>query len=82
MKDGEDYHLMYFGEDPINVNMPVKMEFTVVETVPGVKGDTAQGGTKPAKLDCGVSVNVPLFIDEGQKIRINTDTMEYVERVN
>lgn len=81
LKDGEDYHLMYFGEDPINVNLPVKMDFVVVETTPGVRGDTAQGGTKPAKLDCGLTVAVPLFIDDGEKIRINTETLEYVERV-
>lgn len=80
MQDGEEYHLMYFGETPINVNLPAKMEFKVIETVPGVKGDTAQGGTKPAKLDCGVTVSVPLFINEGEMIRINTDTIEYVER--
>lgn len=80
MQDGEEYDLMYFGETPINVNLPVKMDFKIIETPPGVRGDTAQGGTKPAKLDCGVSVQVPLFINEGEKIRINTETLEYVER--
>jgi len=82
LQDGEDYDLQYFGDDPININLPVKMEFTVEDTPPGVKGDTASGGTKPAKLDCGVSVQVPLFIENGTKIRINTETLEYVERVN
>ncbi|MDH5596836.1 MAG: elongation factor P, partial [Candidatus Peregrinibacteria bacterium] len=52
----------------------------VVETVPGVKGDTAQGGSKPAKLETGTTVNVPLFIKEGDQIIINTDTGAYDSR--
>jgi len=82
LQDGEEYDLMYFDGTPINVNLPIKMKFVVAETMPGVKGDTASGGTKPAKLDCGITVAVPLFINEGEKIRINTDTLEYVERAN
>jgi elongation factor P len=81
LQDGEEYLLMYFGDTPINVSLPVKMDFKVVETPPGVKGNTAAGGTKPAKLDCGVSVQVPLFIEENELIRINTETLEYVERI-
>ncbi|MFH0776668.1 MAG: elongation factor P [Patescibacteria group bacterium] len=81
LQDGEEYDLMYFDGNPLNVNLPVKMEFTVKETMPGVKGDTASGGGKPATLDCGITVQVPLFINEGEKIRINTETLEYVERV-
>lgn len=82
LQDGEEYDLMYYDGTPINVNLPIKMEFTVTETMPGVKGDTATGGTKPATLDCGITVNVPLFINEGEKIRVNTETLDYVERVN
>ncbi len=82
LQDGEEYDLMYFDGTPINVNLPIKMEFTVKETMPGVKGDTASGGSKPALLDCGITVAVPLFISEGEKIRINTDTLDYVERAN
>lgn len=82
LQDGEEYDLMYFDGTPINVNLPIKMEFTVKETMPGVKGDTASGGTKPATLDCGITVQVPLFISEGEKIRVNTETLEYVERAN
>lgn len=80
MQDGEEYDLMYYDGTPINVSLPVKMEFKVLETPPGVKGDTAQGGTKPAELDCGISIQVPLFIEEGEKVRVNTETLEYVER--
>ncbi|HLR32567.1 MAG TPA: elongation factor P [Fodinibius sp.] len=53
----------------------------VVETRPGLKGDTAQGGSKPATLDSGATVQVPLFIDKGEKIKVDTRTAEYIERV-
>lgn len=82
LQDGEEYDLMYYDGTPINVSLPIKMEFEITETTPGVKGDTATGGTKPATLDCGITVNVPLFINEGEKIRVNTETLEYVERAN
>jgi elongation factor P len=58
------------------------MVFKVVSCPPGEKGDTATGGTKPAEIETGAKVAVPLFIKEGDKIRVNTDTGEYVERSN
>ena len=57
------------------------MEFKVVEAPPSIKGNTAQGGTKQVTLEGGVKINVPLFINEGDSIKINTETGEYVERV-
>lgn len=81
LKEGMECSLLYFEEKPINLNLPIKLNFCVVETPPGVKGDTANGGTKPAKLDCGLTVQVPLFIQNGERVRINTETREYVERV-
>lgn len=81
LKDGMECDLLYFEDQPINVNLPPKMNFEVLETPPGVKGDTASGGTKEAKLDCGIKVQVPLFIKEGDEVRVNTETLEYVERV-
>jgi len=57
------------------------MEFKVVEAPPGIKGDTAQGGTKVAIIETGAKVSVPLFINEGDIIRVNTESGEYVERV-
>lgn len=69
------------GGEVINVELPVKMEFKIVEAPPSIRGDTAQGGVKQAKIETGAYVNVPLFIDEGDIIRINTETGEYVERV-
>ena len=74
-----------WGEDEdeqiISIRLPVKMEFTVKDAPPSIKGNTAQGGNKVATLENGTTVNVPLFIEIGDKIRINTETGEYVERV-
>ena len=71
--------VMYEG-NIISIILPPKMVFEVKETTPGVKGDTVSGGKKPAKLETGIKVNVPLFINEGDKVRINTETGDYVER--
>lgn len=64
----------------ITITLPIKMEFTVVEAPPGIRGDTATGGTKQVKLDSGASLNVPLFVEEGEKIIVNTESGQYVER--
>ncbi len=66
---------------PLLVEPPNHVELEIVETDPGLKGDTAQGGVKPARLSTGATVRVPLFIEEGEVIRINTRTGEYVSRV-
>ena len=66
---------------PLLVEPPNHVELQIVETDPGLKGDTAQGGIKPARLSTGATVRVPLFIEEGEKIRVNTRTGEYVSRV-
>lgn len=71
--------VLYEGK-MISVDLPPKMVFEVVHTEPGVKGDTATGGSKPATLETGLIVKVPLFINAGDKIRVNTETSEYVER--
>ena len=68
-------------EKPLTIKIPVKVELKVAEAPPNVKGDTATGGMKPVKLSTGASVNVPLFINTGDTIRINTDTGTYTERV-
>ena len=74
--------VMTFEEKPITVKIPVKVELEVTEAPPNVKGDTSGGGTKPVTLSTGAIVNVPLFINSGDVLRINTDTGEYVERVD
>jgi elongation factor P len=70
-----------FEEKIISIELPVKMDFKVTEAPPGIKGDTAQGGVKSVKIETGAYVNAPLFINEGDLIRINTETGDYVERV-
>ena len=69
-----------YEEKPIGIKLPVTVIQEVVETSPGLRGDTAQGGDKPAKLSSGATINVPLFINQGDKIKVNTETEEYVER--
>jgi elongation factor P len=64
----------------IGLSIPVKMELKVIEAAPAVKGNTAQGATKTVVLENGTEINVPLFINEGDVIRVNTDTGDYVER--
>lgn len=64
-----------------NIELPVKMEFKITEAPPTIRGDTAQGGVKQVKLETGAYLNVPLFINQDDVVRINTETGEYVERV-
>jgi len=63
------------------IDLPFFIELTVVETDPGIRGDTAQGGTKPAKLETGAVVQVPLFVEQGQMIRVDRREDKYLERV-
>ena len=72
---------MTFKEKIIQVRIPIKMDLIVKEAPPGIKGNTAQGGAKLVTLENGTQVLVPLFIDEGEVVRVNTETGEYVERV-
>ena len=70
-----------FNDKVIKVEIPIKMDFKVIEAPPSIKGNTAQGGTKVVTIEGGAKVSAPLFINEGEMIRINTETGEYVERV-
>ena len=82
LRDGCEVALISFNDAPINIELPIKMEFKVVTTPEGVKGDTAQGRvTKEATIETGAVVYVPIFIKQGDLIRVNTETGEYVERV-
>ena len=80
LKEGEIVTLEYFDGQPISLELPVKVELKVKDTPPGIKGDTSSGGNKPATLETGLIVQVPLFIKEGDVIRVNTQTGEYSER--
>lgn len=70
-----------WNNSPLLVDPPNHVELEIVETDPGLKGDTAQGGVKPARLSTGATVRVPLFIEQGEVIRVNTRTGEYISRV-
>lgn len=72
--------LIYRGE-PVGIDLPTAVDLKVVETEPGVRGDTASGGSKPARLETGTVVQVPFFVNEGDVVRVDTRTGEYVERV-
>lgn len=80
LKEQESYQVTLWNEDPIAVAAPNFVELEVTETDPGLKGDTAQGGTKPATLSTGAVVKVPLFINTGDVLKIDTRSGEYVSR--
>lgn len=80
MKQNSLVDAILFSDKIIEVRLPVKIELKVIEAPPSTKGNTAQGGTKQVKLETGVTVNTPLFINEGDVVVINTETRDYVER--
>ncbi len=81
LKDSMELDLMMFQGEPLSLELPNSVELQIVETDPGFRGDTAAGGTKPAKLETGKVVQVPLFVEEGERIRVDTRTGQYLERV-
>ena len=72
--------VVFFNGQVINLRLPTFVELKVTDTPPGFKGDTAQGGTKPATLETGLAIQVPLFISNGETVRIDTRSGEYIER--
>ena len=70
-----------WNNEPLSIAPPNHVELKIVETDPGIRGDTASGGTKPATLETGAVVKVPLFVEEGELIRVDTRTGEYISRV-
>jgi len=81
VKDQQEVNILYFNDEPMGVELPTAVELTVTETEPGVKGDTVSGGSKPAALESGTTIQVPLFIDVGDIIRVDTRTGEYLDRL-
>ena len=73
--------IVFHSTDPIEVRIPSHMNLKVINTDPGEKGNTAQGGTKPATLESGITINVPLFIQENEIIRVDTRDKKYIERL-
>ncbi|KAL3615796.1 hypothetical protein CASFOL_040090 [Castilleja foliolosa] len=80
LKEGMDCNLLFWNGKVIDFDLPITVKLTVVEVDPGLRGDTAQGGSKPATLDTGAVVSVPLFIDIGQQILVDTRTGQYMGR--
>jgi elongation factor P len=73
--------VLFFNQQPVGMEVPNFVELQVAQTEPGVRGDTASGGTKPATLESGAVIQVPLFINEGDRVRVDTRTGTYIERV-
>ena len=82
LKENDVCDLLTYNGEPIDIELPVSVILEVAETDPGLKGDTASGGTKPATMETGVVVSVPLFINIGDRLRINTRSGEYIERAS
>ena len=82
MRDGDTYKIIMWEEKPLDIIIPYKVVYKVTEAFEGVKGDTVQGASKLVKIETGLEVKVPIFIKQGERIMINTETREYVERVN
>ena len=82
MAENSECGILFHGNTPIEVELPIFVELEIVHTDPGFKGNTAQNATKPATLSTGAEINVPLFIAEGNVVRVDIRTGEYMERVN
>jgi elongation factor P len=81
LKEQLEVTVQFYNGKPLGVELPIFVELVIEEAEPGVKGDTATGATKPAKLETGAVIHVPLFLNEGDIVKIDTRTGEYIERV-
>ena len=81
LKESEEVEFLFNKDEIISVEIPIFVYLKVIETEPGFRGDTATGANKPAKLETGVSINVPLFINQGDVLKVDTRTGGYVERI-
>lgn len=81
LKDNMVIEVSFYESEPVDVTPPINVELQIVETDPGFRGDTASGGTKPARTETGLVVQVPLFVNQGETIRVDTRTGGYLERV-
>ena len=80
LQENINVKVLYYKKEPLGIELPTFVELVVTATDPGIKGDTASGGSKPATLETGAVIQVPLFISEGDKLRIDTRTGAYIER--
>lgn len=81
LKEGREVKILFADDQPLSFELPNTMVFEVIESSPGIKGDTVAGATKSATLDNDLTVRVPLFIKKGDKIKVDTRTGEYLERL-
>ena len=82
MKENDSINLLFYGGKVIKVAVPIAVELTITKCEPGVQGDRASGGTKPATLETGATIQVPLFVNEGDTVKVDTRTGGYIERVS
>jgi elongation factor P len=82
IRENDVVDLLTYNDEPIDVELPPAVNLTVTDTDPGLKGDTASGATKPATLETGLVVNVPLFVNIGDTLKVDTRSGEYIERVS
>lgn len=82
LKENMSLEVLMYENRPIDINLPTFVELEVEKTQPGIRGDTVSGGSKPATLETGAVVQVPLFINEGDVIKVDTRSGEYIERVS
>jgi elongation factor P len=82
LKENQTMELQSYNEQPIGVDLPITVDLVITQTDPGFRGDTATGGTKPATVETGLVVQVPLFVNQGETIRVDTRTGTYLERVS
>ncbi|MBM3213507.1 elongation factor P [Candidatus Poribacteria bacterium] len=80
LADNMQVKVQFDGETAVTVELPAAVVLTIVETEPGFRGDTVSGGTKPAKLETGITIQVPLFVDQGAQVKVDTRTGEYLGR--
>ncbi len=80
LKENMEVEVLFFQGNAISIEVPMKVELKIVKSDPGIRGDTAQGATKPATLETGLVVQVPLFVEEGESIRVDSRNGSYIER--
>jgi elongation factor P len=82
IKENDTVDVLMHGDDFVDIDLPAAVVLTITSSDPGVRGDTATGATKPATLETGLTVNVPLFVNEGDKVKVDTRSGKYLERVS
>jgi elongation factor P len=80
LKEGDDVVMQFFGSEIVGVDLPAAVELTVAQTEPGIQGDRVSGARKPATLETGLVIQVPLFVGPGERVRVDTRTGEYLTR--